>query len=224
MAWWAWAIGLATAASRTDNPLLLLLIFAVAGLVVTMRRPEAPWARGYRFYLRLALLVIVIRIAFRVIFASGGTAGEHILFTLPVVPMPAWYAGVHIGGPVSAEAIVSAAVDGARLACLLCCIGAANTLANPKRALRLLPGALYELGVAVTVALSVAPQLVESVGRVRNARRLRGGGPAGAGSPGCGRSRSRCCTMRSTGRSGWLRPWTRAATAVPPAARGPRGC
>ncbi|HEY3735572.1 MAG TPA: CbiQ family ECF transporter T component, partial [Streptosporangiaceae bacterium] len=53
---------------------------------------------------------------------------------------------------------------------------AANTLANPKRALRTLPGALYELGVAVTVALSVAPQLVESVQRVRRARRLRGAG------------------------------------------------
>jgi energy-coupling factor transport system permease protein len=68
-----------------------------------------------------------------------------------------------------------------RLACLLCCVGAANTLANPKRALRVLPGALYELGTAVTVALSVAPQLVESVARVRKARRLRGAGWQRAG-------------------------------------------
>uniref|UniRef100_UPI00210D7C24 energy-coupling factor transporter transmembrane component T n=1 Tax=Streptomyces sp. ODS05-4 TaxID=2944939 RepID=UPI00210D7C24 len=50
-----------------------------------------------------------------------------------------------------------------------------NTLANPKRALRVLPGALYELGVAVTVSLSVAPQLVQSVQRVHRARRLRAG-------------------------------------------------
>jgi energy-coupling factor transport system permease protein len=95
--------------------------------------------------------------------------------------MPSWYTGVRIGGPVPADAVLSAATDGLRLACLLCCIGAANTLANPKRALRMLPGALYELGVAVTVALSVAPQLVESVARVRSARRLRGAGRAGAG-------------------------------------------
>lgn len=174
-AWWAWAIGLAVAASRTTNPLLLALIVAVLGLVVATRRSQAPWARGYRFYLQLALLVVGIRIAFRIVFASGAAGGDHILFALPVVPMPAWYSGVQIGGPVSIEAILAAAVDGARLACLLCCIGAANTLANPKRALRLLPGALYELGVAVTVALTVAPQLVESAGRVRSARRLRGG-------------------------------------------------
>jgi energy-coupling factor transport system permease protein len=177
VAWWLWAIGLVVAASRTSNPLLLLLIFAVLGLVVAMRRPQAPWARGYRFYLLMAGLVIALRIAFSVVFAAGPAAGDHILFRLPAVPVPSWYTGVRIGGPVSAEAVLTAAVDGVRLACLLCCIGAANTLANPKRALRMLPGALYELGAAVAVALSLAPQLVESVARVRAARRLRGAGP-----------------------------------------------
>ncbi|MBB5871734.1 energy-coupling factor transport system permease protein [Allocatelliglobosispora scoriae] len=175
VAWWLWAIALATAASRTSNPLLLLLIFAVLGLVVTARRTDAPWARGFRYYLFMALIVIAIRIVFRSIFASGITPEDHILFELPHLPTPDWYAGVQVGGPVSLEATLSAAVDGLRLACLLCCIGAANSLANPKRALRILPGALYELGVAVTVSLSVAPQLVESVQRVARARRLRAG-------------------------------------------------
>jgi energy-coupling factor transport system permease protein len=174
IAWWAWAIALAIAASRTSNPLLLLLIFAVLGLTVARRRSDAPWARGYRFYLCMALSVIVIRIVFRIIFDSGAAPGALILFRLPQLPTPSWYSGVQIGGPVSAQAVASAALDGARLACLLCCVGAANTLANPKRALQVLPGALYELGVAVTVSLSVAPQLVESVQRVRRARRLRG--------------------------------------------------
>jgi energy-coupling factor transport system permease protein len=179
VAWWLWAIALATAASRTTNPLLLLLIFAVLGLVVTVRRTDAPWARGYRFYLIMALTVILIRIVFRVVFESGVAPGQTILFRLPHIPTPSWYAGVQIGGPVPVAAVLSATLDGARLACLLCCIGAANSLANPKRALRVLPGALYELGVAVTVALSVAPQLVESVQRVRRARRLRGAGGRG---------------------------------------------
>ena len=56
-----------------------------------------------------------------------------------------------------------------------------DTLANPKRALRVLPGALYELGVAVTVALSVAPQLVDSTQRVRRARRVQPDRPARMG-------------------------------------------
>ena len=37
-AWWLWAIGLAAAASRTQNPVPLLLILVVAGLVVAARR------------------------------------------------------------------------------------------------------------------------------------------------------------------------------------------
>jgi energy-coupling factor transport system permease protein len=179
VAWWIWAIALATAASRTSNPLLLALIFAVLGVVVASRRTDAPWARGYRFYLLMALTVIVIRIVFRIVFESGAAPGEPIWFQLPHIPTPSWYTGVQIGGPVPVPAVLSAALDGARLACLLCCIGAANSLANPKRALRVLPGALYELGVAVTVAISVAPQLVESVQRVRRARRLRAGRVSG---------------------------------------------
>ncbi|MFJ4675572.1 MULTISPECIES: energy-coupling factor transporter transmembrane component T [unclassified Kitasatospora] len=174
-AWWIWALAMATAASRTTNPLLLFLVLAVLGHVVTARRTEAPWARGFTYYLWLALTVVAIRVAFRCVFATGVTPDDHLILTLPHLPTPAWYAGIRIGGPVSLEAVLSAATDGLRLACLLCCIGAANTLANPKRALRVLPGALYELGVAVTVALSVAPQLVQSVQRVVRARRLRAG-------------------------------------------------
>ncbi|MFJ8697636.1 energy-coupling factor transporter transmembrane component T [Streptomyces ardesiacus] len=173
MAWWVWALALATAVSRTNNPLLLFLVLAVLGYVVTARRTEAPWARGFKYYLYLALTVVAIRVVFRAVFATGITPRDHFLFSLPHLPTPDWYAGIQIGGPVSLEALLSAATDGLRLACMLCCIGAANTLANPKRALRVLPGALYELGVAVTVAISVAPQLVQSVQRVVRARKLR---------------------------------------------------
>jgi energy-coupling factor transport system permease protein len=154
--------------------LLLLLVLAVVGFVVANRRSDAPWARAFKYYLVLALIVIGIRIVFRAVFATATEPGDHVLFTLPTVHTPAWYAGIHIGGPVSLEGVLAAMCDGLRLGTLLCCIGAANVLANPKRALRVLPGALYELGVAVVVALSVAPQLVESVQRVRRARRLRG--------------------------------------------------
>nr|WP_206327222.1 energy-coupling factor transporter transmembrane component T [Streptomyces sp. S3(2020)] len=175
VAWWVWALALATAVSRTNNPLLLFLVLAVLGYVVTARRTEAPWARGFKYYLYLALTVVAIRVVFRAVFATGITPHDHFLFSLPRIPTPDWYAGIKIGGPVSLEALLSAATDGLRLACMLCCIGAANTLANPKRALRVLPGALYELGVAVTVAISVAPQLVQSVQRVSRARKLRAG-------------------------------------------------
>jgi energy-coupling factor transport system permease protein len=177
-AWWLWAVGLVTAASRTTNPLLLLLIVAVAGFVVAMRRTDAPWARAFRYYLAFGLVVIALRVILRCIF-GGDDAGGHVLARLPQVPLPHWATGVQIGGPITAEGTLAAAYDGLRLAALLCCVGAANALANPKRALRLLPGALYELGMAVVVAVSVAPQLIESTQRVVRARRLRGGAHRG---------------------------------------------
>lgn len=175
VAWWLWAIGLAVTASATTNPVLLLLVLAVLGVVVANRRSEAPWARAFKYYLFLAFTVVAIRVVFRSIFGGDIDARTmHVLFTLPHVPLPSWAAGVQIGGPVTLEGTVSALYNGLQLGILLCCLGAANALANPKRALRVLPGALYELGVAVVVALSVAPQLVESAQRVRRARRLRG--------------------------------------------------
>ncbi|MBO0517687.1 energy-coupling factor transporter transmembrane protein EcfT, partial [Streptomyces beijiangensis] len=59
-------------------------------------------------------------------------------------------------------------------AALLICVGAATALANPARLLKSLPGALYEAGVAVVVAMTFAPNLVADVTRLRAARRLRG--------------------------------------------------
>lgn len=180
LAWWAWALGLATAASRTYNPLLCLLVLAVLGVTVARCSGDAPWARAFKYYLALAAVVLVIRVAFRSVFGGDVEgSGMHVLFTLPRVPLPHLAAGVQVGGPVTLEGTISAAYDGLRLGCLLTCLGAANALANPKRALRLLPGALYELGAAVVVSFSVAPQLVESVQRVRRARRLRGDTHAG---------------------------------------------
>ena len=171
-AWWLWATGLATAASRTTNPLLLGLILAVAGYVVAARRTDAPWARAYGFYLRMGLVVVAIRVVFAALF--GAPVPGHVLVQLPEVTLPDWAAGVRLGGDVTLEGLMGAVYAGLQLATMLTCVGAANALANPKRMLRAVPGALYEVGVAVVVALSVSPQLVEGVSRVRAARRLRG--------------------------------------------------
>jgi energy-coupling factor transport system permease protein len=171
-AWWLWASALAVAASRTTNPLLLAGIVAVTGYVVAARRPATPWSASYAMFLKVGLLAIVIRVA---LFALlGGAPGVHILVRLPIVPLPTWMAGVRIGGPITLEGVLAAAYDGMRLGVIFCCIGAANALTSPRRLLKSLPGALYEAGVAITVALAFAPQAVAAVSRLRSARRLRG--------------------------------------------------
>lgn len=179
-AWWLWALGLATAASRTTNPLLLGLLVGVAGYVVAARRTDAPWARSYGAFVKLGLFVVAVRVVFSVLLGSS-VPGTHTLFALPEVPLPDWAQGVRIGGRVTGEQLVFALYDGAKLATLLICVGAANSLANPARLLKSLPGALYEVGVAVVVAMTFAPNMVADVARLRTARRLRGRPSGGIG-------------------------------------------
>lgn len=176
-AWWLWAIGLATAASRTTNPVLLAMLLGVACTVVFSRRGDAPWAQAFRLYLWLAVAIVVIRVGFRLVF--GGGEGDTVLLLLPGIALPSWAGGLTLFGSVSAESLLGGLYDGLRLATMVVCIGAANALANPKRMLKAMPGALYETGTVVVVAMSVFPQLAESVLRVRAARRLRG--DAGSG-------------------------------------------
>ncbi len=171
-AWWIWALGLAIAASRTTNPLLLGLILAVAAFVVAARKPVAPWSRSFSVFLKLGVLVVVIRLVFQVVL--GAPIGNHVLVTLPQVPLPDWLAALRLGGQITLESMVFAACDGFRLAVLLACVGAANSLASPSRLLKAMPAGLYEIGVAVVVAMTFAPQLVADLGRVRRARLLRG--------------------------------------------------
>ena len=172
-AWWLWAGCLAGAASRTTNPHPL----GPGGVGGGLRRvgPSDVSTRGPGrsvVFFRLGLVVIVLRVVIQIVF--GDRLGGHVLFTLPEVPLPAWAAGVSIGGPVTAESVLQAAVDGLRLAVVLVCFGAANSLASPYRLLRCLPAVLYEAGVAVTVSLAFAPEVVMAIAAVRDARRLRG--------------------------------------------------
>jgi energy-coupling factor transport system permease protein len=172
LAWWAWALGLMVAAARTTNPVLLSTILAVLALVVSARRPEAPWAGAFAAALRLGVVVIVARTLLQVLL--GAPVGLSAAFTLPSLALPGWMAGVRLGGLVTWESLVLGACEGLRLAVMIACAGAANSLSAPSRLLRSVPAALYELGVAVVVALTFAPHLLDDARRVRAARRLRG--------------------------------------------------
>ncbi|GAA0969497.1 Energy-coupling factor transporter transmembrane protein EcfT [Nocardioides aquaticus] len=181
VAWWLWAIGLAVAASLTTNPYLLLLLVGTATLTVLARRGDQPWSRSFRLYLWLGLLVVVVRVVFRVLVGSGypGT----VVLDLPAwsLPLPEPVLAITFLGPVTLESLLGGLYDGMRLAAIIVCVGAANALANPKRLLRSVPPALYEIGTALVVAVSVLPQLADSVRRVRAAQALRAGDPASRG-------------------------------------------
>jgi energy-coupling factor transport system permease protein len=173
VAWWLWALGLATAASFTTNPYLLLLLIGVACLAVAVRRSAQPWADSFRIYLWLGVAIVVVRVVFRIL--VGGGDGGRVLLDLPGIPLPHWTLGLRLLGPVTQESLLAGLYDGLRLAAIVICVGSANALANPKRLLRSVPPAMYEIGSALVVAVTVLPQLADSVRRVRAAQVLRGG-------------------------------------------------
>lgn len=160
---------------------MLALVGAVASVVVVARRGDAPWALSYRFYVYFALFVVVLRVVYRVVLGGGAVEGETIVLHLPEIPLPDVARGVQLLGDVTAVSLLGALYDGMRLAAIILCVGAANSLANPRRLLAAVPPAFYEVGTAVVVSLSVFPQLAESVQRVHRARRLRGDAARGVG-------------------------------------------
>ncbi len=174
-AWWGWALGLAAAASLTTNPLVLAGLGVAAWVVVVSRRSARAWAGSFRLYAGLALMIVVVRVAFRVVF---GVDTGHVLLDLPEIPLPDWVAGIRLLGPLTLESLLAGLYDGMRLGTIVLCVGAANSLANPKRLLAAMPAALYEVGTALVVSVTIFPQLADSVRRVRAAQALRGG-PAG---------------------------------------------
>lgn len=171
-AWWLWALCLAAAAMRTTNVLTLLAIGAAVAFVVSARRGNAPWAEAYRLMVAFAALSIVLTMLLQVLL--GVRVPGHEVFALPRIDLPGWTGGLTVGGPVTGEALLNSFDAGLRLAVLITCFGAANAVAHPARLVRLLPSALYEVGVAVVVAMTFVPQVAEALVRVNAAQRLRG--------------------------------------------------
>jgi energy-coupling factor transport system permease protein len=223
-AWWLWAIGLASAASRTTSPVLLATIIAVAGFVVAARKSTAPWSMAYRAALVVGAGAFVIHLGIEALF--GPPIPGTVLVTLPELHLPTTFAGVRFGGAVTAEAMLGASYLGLQFAAILASLGAANALASPSRLLKSLPGAVYELGVAVVVALTVVPDSLAQLHAVRRARRLRGREDRGirgiAASVGpvlhsaLERSLGLAAAMdsRGYGRRRAVSPWQRRATAA----------
>ena len=171
-AWWLWAAGLATAGIATSNPLLLLALCTLSVVVATQRGHRHVASTTILGFVKIAVFVVTVRIVIQVLF--GQRSPGHTLFTIPSVTLPSWLAGVSLGGPVTTEALLTALQGGLKLAVILLAFGAANALASPRDLLRSMPGVFHEVAVAITVALCFTPELMASVRRLHEARRLRG--------------------------------------------------
>ncbi|MFP7364883.1 energy-coupling factor transporter transmembrane component T [Corynebacterium callunae] len=176
-AWWVWALGIAGTVSMSNNPYVLALALATLCFVVAKRRGASPWSRAFPIYLIIGFWIVVYRVVMHIL--VGAKIGSITLFTLPSFQLPQWAAGINILGTVYVEGLVIALIQGLSLATMIVAVGAANSLADPKKLLKALPGALRELGTAIIIGMSIAPQMAESAVRIHRARTLRGDNTAG---------------------------------------------
>jgi energy-coupling factor transport system permease protein len=174
LTWWLAGLSLAVVASLTGNVFVLIGICVASLLTIRLCRDESPWAQSISFYIKLAAIVVALRVLFRIIFNLGSST-KDALFILPSIDLDFGFGNaLKLFGPISQEAFTLALADGFRLAAIILAVGMANSLANPRKLLKSTPGALYEIATAISIAINLAPQLIASLGRVRRARSLRG--------------------------------------------------
>ncbi len=172
VSWWIWALGIAVATTRSPGIASTLILVAALVTVVWLCHEPSAFSRAFPAYLGLAAAVVIFRVAFYVL--VGIKSGGAVLLPLPRIPLPDWAGGIALLGPVTGPGLLSAVSAGLALAALLLCFGSAVALTNPQRTLRSLPASLHLLGTSAVIAMTLAPQLVESWQRVRRAQALRG--------------------------------------------------
>ena len=147
---------------------------AIAGATILVWRyaADAPWARSFWFSLKIGAFILIIRTIVGVLI--GVPIPGTKLFSLPILPLPSWLAGIRIGGVITQERLLSSLHEGLIIVAVISLFGAAVSLTSPHKLLRITPIVIYEFGVATVIATSALPNLVQSISRIRRARLLRG--------------------------------------------------
>ncbi|MEX1104139.1 MAG: energy-coupling factor transporter transmembrane component T, partial [Dehalococcoidia bacterium] len=171
IAWVAWVMLVMTVALITNNPYYLAIVFLSVILVAVLAPKTGTGVAGFRALLVLGLGLFAVSMGIAVI---NGNFGDHILFTLPGPELPEWLGGLRLGGPVSAEGLVAAAIRGLAILTVLLAFGVFNGAVSPHRVLKTAPAALFHAGLVVTVGLTLLPSTIEDTRRIREMRALRG--------------------------------------------------
>ncbi len=209
MAWWLWALGLAVCVSQTTNPVLLALVLAVLGTVVVSRRGQDPWARAFRYYLVLAVVVVAIRVVFR--------SASSVATSTPApctCSSPCRTCHCRRGQPASSWA--GRSPSRARSArSTAACNSASCSAASARPTAWPIPSAPFAR-CPVPSTSSASPRWWPcrwhpSWSRASSAcgGRVACAGERAADPTLCDRSPFRCWSMPSSARSAWPRPWTR---------------
>lgn len=170
-AWMAWVLLVMVVALATTNPLYLGIVLLSVLLVAAFAPRTGTGVTSFRALVIFGLVMFFISVAVATV---NGNYGDHILFTIPGPHIPRWLGGLRLGGPVSAEGLVAAAIRGTAILCVLFAFGVFNGAVSPHRVLRSTPAALFHASLIVTVGLTLLPSSIEDLRRIREMRALRG--------------------------------------------------
>lgn len=162
----------ATSLVRLDNFLISISALIAISLIVKNFKSDGPWAGSFSFALKLSLAIIVFRVFIGIVI--GVPVPGTNLFTLPIIPLPDWMAGIRLGGAVTWERVSSTILESFDIAIIIVLFGAATSLTNPRALIRSFPPIFYELGMILIISSSLTPQLVGNLKRIRNAQQIRG--------------------------------------------------
>jgi energy-coupling factor transporter transmembrane protein EcfT len=172
LTWWIWSLLIISAVIGADSGWFAGSAMAAAAFLVRIFAASAPWAKSFWFSLKIGTFILIVRTMVGVLI--GVPIPGTRIFTLPILPLPNWLAGIRIGGVITQERLLSSIHEGLIIVTVISLFGAAVSLTSPHKLLRVTPIMIYEFGVATVIATSALPNLVQSVARIRRARALRG--------------------------------------------------
>lgn len=177
--WWVFSICLALAALATPSLIFAAVVTGLAFVLIALLAGPERARQGLRLYVTLALLAVLVRVGFGVLFGSASALEVDVLETPVAIALPDLNLSIGLGQPIHLLGATTWVqlhhylLLGSRLAAVIAVVGLANTIANPRALLKSTPAALYPVATAFGMALNIGPQLVASAARVRRAQRLR---------------------------------------------------
>ena len=169
LTWWLISLALLLSASITSNSVIQLSIIGFS--LLTSGRSRG--LKAIKLYLWLMLVVFSTRLLFAFVFNFDAESTD-IAYEFPAILVNLGPLGKFtLIGNLSNAALYSALSQGLKLVAIIASIALANSMANPRKLLKLTPAAFYDFAAALSVAFNLIPQLAQSIERVTKAQRIR---------------------------------------------------
>lgn len=162
--WIIWLIAVLGALSATRNPLHLILILLILGLMTKIIKYDRKDNLVPISFFPFFLLIILTAAVFNALLSH---VGSTILFFIPGNV-------VLISGPITLEAIVYGATNGLILSGIFLSFSIFNQSLSAKTIIRMIPKAFYPLALIITIAINFLPSIRRRLEEIRQAQAIRG--------------------------------------------------